>query len=404
MGNGSGELGAGTGAGAGGTYTGEDEAYGPEAARGVWVYVEIQDHERVLDGSLELLSKGRALARQLGEPLVAVVMCWQVEQFLPEIARYGPDVIYYGSHVDFKHYSAELFVPLLLALVRAHRPAVLLVAATEFGMDLAPRLGWELHTGVTAHVTGLHLVDDAEHGANLLVMDKPAFGGDLMASVICPRHRPLIATVKGGVFEKRPLQAEETPLEASEASPGTGEISPPGDQDARPPAPRQVPIPYQKWLRIPVREPDAPADLAEERVRLLSFPIRVDPPTANLEDATFIVAGGQGVGSAENWALLERLAGMVNGKVGASRNAIWKGWAREEQLIGQTGVTVAPDVYIACGISGQIQHTAGILGSKVIVAINSDPDALIFNIADYGLVARVEDVLPALVAQLEDFI
>ncbi|MHA1731246.1 MAG: electron transfer flavoprotein subunit alpha/FixB family protein [Promethearchaeota archaeon] len=332
------------------------------ANSGVWVWGEIQDHERVLDGSLELLTKGRVLADALDEPLACFTFGLEVEQYLPEIEKYGPDVLYYGSHVDFKHYNDELFVPLLLELVKEHKPSVILFPSTEAGTDFAPRVAWELQTGLTAHVTDIRLVDDAEYGPSLLVMDKPAFGGDLMASIICPNTWPQMATVRPGVFKKAP------------------------------------PVRDVETTRVEVRYESVYDDLV---VKQVSAPKRDDPPTADLEDAAVIVAGGQGVGSPENWALLEKLANLLFGKVGASRNAIFKGWAREEQMIGQTGVTVSPDVYLAFGISGQIQHTVGILDSKVIIAVNSDPDAMIFKISDYGVVAKVEEFLPLLVERLE---
>lgn len=326
------------------------------------MWAEIQDHERVLDASLELLARGREMADQLGEPLVCVTLGLEVEQYLDIIESYGPDTLYYGSHLDFKHYNDEIFVPIFLDLIREYKPSIFLFPSTEAGSDFAPRLALELQTGLTAHVTELRFVEDREYGSNLLVLDKPAFGGDLMASIICPSHRPQMATVKPGVLKKK--------------------------KPTRGIATKRNIIPYESQVDKLV-------------IKQVSAPKRDDPPTANLEDAAVIIAGGQGVGSAENWSLLDKLADLLFGKVGASRNAVFKGWAGEEQVIGQTGVTVSPDVYLAFGISGQIQHTIGTMDSKVIIAVNSDPDALIFKISDYGVVEKVEDFLPLLVEVLE---
>ncbi|GAB4327081.1 MAG: electron transfer flavoprotein subunit alpha/FixB family protein [Promethearchaeota archaeon] len=330
---------------------------------GVWVFGEVRDHEEASTCALELLTKGRELADQLGQRLACVTFGLDVEQYLPDFEAHGPDVVYYWSHADFKHYNPELFVPPFLKLVKEKQPNVVLFPATEAGSDLAARLAVELETGLTSHVTNLELVNDEEVGPNLLVMDKPAFGGNTMASIVCPHHRPVLVTVKPGVFSKKESESNRKV--------------------------ERVAMPYES-------ESDGLV------VRQVAAPQRSDPPTAQLEDAPVIVGGGQGVGSEERWAMLEKLAQLLGGKVGASRNAVFKGWAREEQLIGQTGVTVAPDVYLCLGISGQVQHNVGVLKSGIIIAVNKDPKALIFEVADYCVVAKLEEFLPKLLEAVKD--
>lgn len=329
-------------------------------SRDVWVFTEIQDHERVLEGSLELLSKGRELADALGARLWSLLFALDAEQYLPEIEKYGPDVILCCSDMRLKHYDSQIFPDMVEELVRAHGPHILLIPSTEAGTDLAPRLAKRFSTGLTAHCTGLSIIDSEEHGQGLLVMKRPAYSGNAIATVICPTARPQMATVQQGVFGK--VQSSGRAAEV-----------------------RYVPFSY---------------DMSSLRIESLEAPVRWDKPRVPLEQAEVIIAGGRGIGSKKLFERLYELADLLGGEVGATRVPVFNSWCGEERMIGQTGKTIAPRLYIGFGISGQIQHVTSIVESGIIVSVNTDRDAPIAELSDYVIEEDAPGFLLRLIERL----
>ncbi len=312
--------------------------------RGVFVFTEIQDHERILEGALELLTRARLLADQLNEKLYAIVLALDAEQYLDEIEQYGPDVIIYGSHREFKHYNSETFPDIFENLIASHQPSILLVPSTEAGNDLAPRMSNRFHTGLTAHCTDLEIIDSDEYGKNLLLMKRPAFSGNMVASILCPEKRPQIATVQPGVMSREKASGRER-------------------------AERET-IEYD-------------FDAKSLEIIQLKDPVRWDRCSVSLEQADVIIAGGRGLLQKENFDLLHELAAIFGGEVGATRVPVFNNWCEEGRMIGQTGKTVRPRLYIGFGLSGQIQHTTSIIDSEIIVSVNIDERAPINEISDY---------------------
>jgi len=337
------------------------EKKGGRESKGVMVFVEIQDHERVLEGARELLTKGRGLADRLGEKVYAVVLALEAEKYLADVKNYGPDFILYMSHNDLKHYNSEIFPELFTGLIKEYNPSILLIPSTEAGSDLAPRLSQRFHTGLTAHCTGLDIIDSDEHGEGLLLMKRPAFSGNMVASIICPESRPQIATVQPGVFEK----AERTGQHAD-----------------------VIELAYS-------------FDTSSLRVVNCEAPRRWDRCTVPLEQADVVVAGGRGLGAKCNFDRLFELSQMLGGEVGATRVPVFNGWCGLERMIGQTGKTVKPRLYMGFGISGQIQHTTSIVDAEIIVSVNADPGAPIFDISDYVIQEDAARFLEALIERLK---
>lgn len=325
--------------------------------KNLWVFIENANGQAKSVG-LELLTPGRRLADEMGQKLVALVLGSSNASVIEEVKKYGPDEIVSIEHALLGHYSTDAFAYAMEQAIATLKPSVLLVGATNDGRDVAPRLSCRLKTGLTADCTALTL--DADTG-NML-WTRPAFGGNLMASIMCPTSRPQIGTVRPGVFKK---VLPETPAQTEVIS-------------------FSVEIP-EEILKTTLVESIKQA--AEGMVKL--------------EDAQIIVSGGRGVGSAEKFRVLEELAQALGGAVGASRAAVDSGWIDHVHQVGQTGKTVAPKLYIACGISGAIQHLAGMSGSDTIVAINKDPDAPIFKVASYGIVGNLHEVVPALTAEIK---
>nr|MDO8119619.1 electron transfer flavoprotein subunit alpha/FixB family protein [Candidatus Sigynarchaeota archaeon] len=329
---------------------------------------EIKDHEVVHPGSIELVGKARDIARKLKQEVIVFTFGMDCEKYCTEIKKYEPDHVYYYSTTSpdktFKHYDEEIIVPLFKDFIDKYKPAIVLLAATEVGRDLAARIAQEFNTGLTADCTDLVIEDHPSHGKDLLVMSKPAFGGNILASIICPRHRPQVCTVRPGTFPR------PEPGSGSEA--GMTQLVPPV-------LPKQV-------------------------IQLLADPTRYSIPCSKLEEADIIVAGGNGVGSRETFKMLEKLAFMLRAEVGATRVAVFNGWASEDKVIGQTGHVVRPKLYLAFGISGQIQHTTGMNESGIIVAINNDPGAPIHDIADFSIITDIKTFLPTLINELEKFV
>ena len=328
----------------------------------VFVYIEI-DERKIADVSLELLTKGRSLADQLGVGLEAVVIGSGLDGGEKELAQYGADVVWVADDEIFAPFRSLPHSAVMSGLLKAEKPQIVLFGATAIDREFAPRVSAALRTGLTADCTQLEIGShtDEESGKsyeNILYQIGPAFGGNIIANIITPDHRPQMATVREGVMRKE-----------FSAKPALGER-------------REI-----AW-----REYVSDSDLA---VKIISR--EIEERKINLKDASVIVAGGYGMGSKEDFQLCHKLAEVLGGEVGASRAAIDAGYTEHERMIGQTGITVRPKLYIACGISGHIQHTAGMDESSIIVSVNSDPNAPIHKIADYAIVGDVKEVLPKMI-------
>jgi len=326
------------------------------------VYCEY-DEGHVADVSLELLTKGRQLATQLGVKLEAVVIGDKLEGIESQLFPYGVDTVYKVEDKRLFPYTSNPHAAVLINLFREIKPQVCLMGATCIGRDLGPRVSSCLHSGLTADCTALEIGDhkDPKTGkeyTNLLYQIRPAFGGNIVATIVNPDCRPQMATVREGVMKKEVFDP---------AYKGT-----------------VVNLETSKYVK--------PEDFVVEIIDR-----HIEKSKVNIKGAPIIVAGGYGMGSRENFELLYQLAETLGGEVGASRAAVDAGFAEHERQIGQTGVTVRPKLYIACGISGQIQHIAGMQESSIIISINNDPDAPINTIADFVITGNVEDVVPKLI-------
>lgn len=324
-------------------------------SQNLWVFIET-DEGKAKNVGFELLNPGRAMADKLGEELVAVVLGENVEQAAKDAIAYGADRVLLVEGPEYKNYNTDAATFAMTELIRKYEPSIVLYGATNNGRDVGPRVACSLKTGLTADCTGL----DIDEETKLLMSTRPTFGGNLMATIACPDHRPQMSTVRPGVFKKAAYDESRT-----------GEIVP-------------------ENLHI---------DPANIRVTLVDR-IKEVAEAVNLEEAEVIVSGGRGLKAPENFALIRELADVMGGVVGASRAAVDAGWIPHAHQVGQTGKTVAPKIYVAVGISGAIQHLAGMSGSDTIVAINRDPDAPIFGVADYGIVGDLFEVVPALIAEL----
>ena len=322
----------------------------------LWVFVETNEDGTAKNVGIELLTPGKRMAGKQGGKLVAVVIGSNVDAAVGMANSHGADQILVVDGPEYKHYSTDAYTIARCALVEKYGPTSMLIGATNNGRDLGPRVSCRLKTGLTADCTALDI--DEESGN--VAWTRPAFGGNLMATILCPDHRPQIGTVRPGVFKK------SEPLE------GKAEIIKEG-----------IHVPEDK-IRTQVLE--LIREMGDEKV--------------DLEGAEIIVSGGRGVGGPEGFAPVRELAAALGATVGASRAAVDSGWIAHAHQVGQTGKTVGPKLYIACGISGAIQHLAGMSGSDVIVAINKDPDAPIFDVADYGVVGNLFEVLPVLTEEI----
>ena len=328
----------------------------------VFVYIEIEDGQ-VADVSLELLTKGRELASTLGVKLEAVVMGHNVAGLEHTLAKFGADTVWVADDEIFAPFRTLPHTATMCGLIRAEQPQIVLFGATPVGRDFAPRVSSALHSGLTADCTQLEIGPhkDAKTGKeyeNLLYQIRPAFGGNIIATIVNPDCRPQMATVREGVMRKQEC-----------STPAAGEVKA---------------IAWKEYI--------TPADLA---VTIIDR--QMEKSKINIKGATVIVAGGYGMGSKEGFQLCYDLAEVLGGEVGASRAAVDAGFCEHERQIGQTGVTVRPKLYVACGISGQIQHTAGMDQSSMIISINSDPEAPINKIADYAITGKVEEIIPKMI-------
>lgn len=319
----------------------------------LWVFIETTETGKPRNVGLELLSPGKELAKQQGGVLVGVVIAGKAEEAAAAAAAYGADQVIVVEGPEYTDYTTDAYTKAFYQLVDQYGPTTILIGATNVGRDLGPRLACRLKTGLTADCTALAI--DEESGN--VAWTRPAFGGNLMATILCPDSRPQIGTIRPGVFKK--------------AVPEEG---------------RKAEI---------IRESIAVSP-EEIRTKLLEKIEDLGAEVVDLEGAEIIVSGGRGVGGPEGFAAIRELAEALGATVGSSRAAVDSGWIPHAHQVGQTGKTVGPKVYIACGISGAIQHLAGMSGSDIIIAINKDADAPIFNIADYGIVGDLFEVLPAL--------
>jgi len=315
----------------------------------IWVFVEIKDN-KVRNVTYELLGKARQLADELGEEVCAILLGKDVKRLCEDISAYGADKIYVAEDDSLEQYYTDPFTSVLVGLITKYEPNIVIYPATKIGRDLAPRVAATLKVGLTADCTGLSIEDGR------LLQTRPAFGGNIMADIISVT-RPQMATVrpnvmkKGSPYKDRHAEIIETPV--------------------------KIDI---KGIRTVIKE-------------IISIKSSGAIP---LDEAEIIVSGGRGIGSKENFKIIEALAEVLNAAVGASRSAVDLGWKPKSFQVGQSGTTVSPKIYVACGISGKIQHLVGMSGSDIIIAINKDPEAPIFNVADYGIVGDLNKVVPLL--------
>ncbi len=326
------------------------------------VYCEYEDG-KVADVSLELLTKGRQLAKDLGVKLEAIVIGDKLKDIEKQILPYGADVVYKVEDKRLYPYTSNPHAAILINLFKEIKPQICLMGATCIGRDLGPRVSSCLHSGLTADCTALEIGGhkDPKTGkeySDLLYQIRPAFGGNIVATIVNPECRPQMATVREGVMKKEVHDPNHK-----------GEV---------------INLQAKKYVK--------PEDFVVEIIDR-----HIEKSKINIKNSPIIVAGGYGVGSKENFALLTELANVLGAEVGASRAAVDAGFTEHERQIGQTGVTVRPKLYIACGISGQIQHIAGMQESAMIISINNDPNAPINTIADYVITGNIEDVVPKLI-------
>ncbi len=322
--------------------------------KGVWVYAE-QREGKLTSTVLELLTEGRRLADELNVELSAVLLGDNVSSLSDTLGSYGADNVILCEDPLLNNYTTDAYAKVIVDLVEEKKPEIVLIGATNIGRDLAPRLAARLYTGLTADCTGLAI----EPERKILLQTRPAFGGNIMATIICPNHRPQMSTVRPGVFKKgEPDQGRKAKV-----------------------------IPYKTSL--------SSGDIHTKVVDI----VKEVSKAVNLAEADIIVSGGRGLGSADGFKLIQELADTLNGVVGASRAAVDSGWIPQSHQVGQTGTTVRPKIYIACGISGAIQHLAGMQKSDCIIAINKNKDAPIFNVADYGIVGDLYTVIPLIIQE-----
>ncbi len=338
-----------------------------EEYKGVYVFAQQVDNQ-LSSIAFELIGKGKDLAKDLGTEVTAILAGYQVADLADELAAYGADKVIVIDDPELKDYRTEPYAHAVASVIKEFKPDIVLVGATAIGRDLGPRVSARVHTGLTADCTQLDIGDfplvaipGKEQLHNQLLMTRPAFGGNTIATIACPNFRPQMATVRPGVMQKLPKQ-EGAKAEIINYNPGF--------------------TPDNKYVEI-LKVVKAVTD------------------TVDIMDAKILVSGGRGVGSAENFKLLEDLAAVLGGTVSCSRAVVDAGWKPKDLQVGQTGKTVRPHVYFAIGISGAIQHLAGMEESDIIIAINKDETAPIFEVADYGIVGDLNKIVPALTASLK---
>lgn len=334
----------------------KEEVKDLSAYKGVWVFAE-QRQGKLMFTSLELLGEGRKLADKLGVELSALLLGSEVDGICEELIHYGADKVIYADHKLLQNYTTDGYTKVITDLINEKKPEIVIVGATNIGRDLAPRIAARLNTGLTADCTKL----DIDEEQKILLQTRPAFGGNIMATIVTPKHRPQMATVRPGVMKK---------MEKDENRKGIVE-------------------------KVDVKLHDEDIKVKVEEI------VKSAKQIVNLVEAQYIVSGGRGLGGPEGFKLMKELADALGGVVGSSRAAVDSGWISHDHQVGQTGKTVRPKVYIACGISGAIQHLAGMQNSDCIIAINKNPDAPIFSVADYGIVGDLYKVVPMLIEEVK---
>ena len=338
---------------------------GLEQYKGVYVFAQQVDNE--LSGiAFELLGKANELAKDLNTEVTAVLVGYEVASLADELAAYGADKVIIVDDPELKEYRTEPYAHALASVINEYKLDIMLVGATAIGRDLAPRVSARVATGLTADCTVLEIGEfkargDKEPRQGQLLMTRPAFGGNTIATIACPNHRPQMATVRPGVMQAQ-KKVEGAKAEIINYNPGF--------------------TPNNKYVEI--------LDIVKEVTDVV-----------DIMDAKILVSGGRGVGSAENFKILQDLADVIGGVVSCSRAVVDNGWLPKDLQVGQTGKTVRPNVYFAIGISGAIQHAAGMEESDIIIAINKDETAPIFDIADYGIVGDLNKIVPALTEALK---
>lgn len=322
--------------------------------KGIWVFVELKG-EMVSKVTLELITEAKKLASKLDTEVSAILLGYNVDNISQTLINYGADIVYEVDHPLLKDFNNERYSKIIVDMVRRYKPDIFLIGATVYGRSLAPRISSALNTGLTADCTQL----DIDPEKRVLLQTRPAFGGDLMATIICPNCRPQMATVRPGIFKAR-----------EKVCPVKGKI-----------IKEEVYIPDSKEEILQCFEDTAS-----------SF---------DISKAEIIVAAGRGIGNSGNLKLVEELASLIGGEVGASRAIVDEGWIERCHQVGQSGNTVSPKLYIACGISGAIQHMVGLKSSSVIIAINKDANAPIMKMANYAFVGDVTEILRTLINEIK---
>ncbi|MDF2616176.1 MAG: electron transfer flavoprotein subunit alpha/FixB family protein [Sedimentibacter sp.] len=329
--------------------------------KGIFVFAEQRDR-KVQKVALELIGKGKQLAKDLNTTVTAVLLGHDMMDEAKRLCYAGADNVIYVDDAMLDVYMTEPYVYVMDKIIKDKKPDVVIYGATAIGRDMAPRVSARVHTGLTADCTGLTIEPDDENPEKLnLMMTRPAFGGNLMATIACPNHRPQMATVRPGVMQA---------LKMSDQNP----------------------------VNIEQFKVEIPASC--KNVEILDI-TKIIQQRMNIEDAKVLVSGGRGMHGPENYPMLEELADLLGGTISASRAAVDAGWVPKDRQVGQTGKTVRPNLYIACGISGAIQHLAGMEESDYIIAINKDATAPIFDVADVGIVGDIFKVVPLLIEQLK---
>lgn len=330
--------------------------------KGVWIYVELTETgdkthpKKIKPVTFELLSEGRKLADELKEDLCAVLLTDKNHNYEKELGAYGADKVYMVEHDELFEYNTDIFSTVIVSLVNRHKPSAMLYGASIQGRDLAPRVASTLYVGLTADCTALAIKD------GLMLQSRPAFGGNIMADILSPNSRPQLATVRPNVMKM--------------AEPVLGRAA------------------------VVVRE-TAKLDKSLRRVKVLERKITRDSGAVRIESAGVIVSGGRGMKTKEKFKQLEELSGLLGGVVGASRAAVDLGFKEKTHQVGQSGATVSPKLYLSFGISGAVQHIVGMKASDVIIAVNKDPNAPIFNVAKYGIVGDAHEIVPKLIEALK---
>lgn len=327
-----------------------------EEYKGVWVFAE-QREGKLQKVTLELLGKGKELASNLGVEFTAILLGSQIGDLAKKLVAYGADKVIVADNSLLKNYTTDAYTKVICELAKERKPEIILVGATFIGRDLGPRVSSRLATGLTADCTGLDIDPDTKN----LLMTRPAFGGNLMATIVCGDNRPQMSTVRPGVFEKLVKDKERT-----------GEI---------------------ENVTVTLKDSDI-------RTKIIEI-VKSTKELVDIGEANILVAGGRGIGNKEGFDLLKDLASVLGGAVAGSRAAVDNGWVDKAFQVGQTGKTVRPTLYFACGISGAIQHLAGMQDSDFIIAINKDDTAPMMKAADLAVVGDYEKILPEIIAKIK---